>query len=481
VAARTKKKKTATKKTSTTATKPKPKRSSRATVTRLERGEGDARSFWEISRSQSTITTRFGRHLNAGRTVTKDYGTKPSAEAALTKAIEEKRAEGYSDPAPKQIIGGSSCKGVSTRNPELEALIEEDPSDLQRYLVYADWLQQQSDPRGELIVAQHGLETSTDNDELDSFEHIEKELLKQFGDELLGKLSTLLLVRPAYKNPQRGLAWRCGFLRAARVQIHNERLSNQEAIELLLTHPSGRFLEVLGIGNGSLSDVCLVLAGKMPKTLTTLVISNPWAPELTLEPLRTISSGLRRLWITGSIANVGLDVVDGLEELDIALADPGTLVAIAKTTWPTLKRVHLTLSVIHDIDVGTVLTDILRCMPALEHLTLRRWLVGQTSSDIQNEDVLARSILDVFKKEKTKVTRLDLEMAVSKFAAEEDLLPLLREVPRSIRIHLPKRAVQDPVMRSVYASELKVVFVEEDPEQRMRDDINPFHHTKASL
>ncbi|HEY1814001.1 MAG TPA: TIGR02996 domain-containing protein [Kofleriaceae bacterium] len=44
---------------------------------------------------------------------------------------------------------------MCARNTELEEQIFADPSDPAAYLVYADWLQSQSDPRGELIVRQH--------------------------------------------------------------------------------------------------------------------------------------------------------------------------------------------------------------------------------------------------------------------------------------------------------------------------------------
>jgi uncharacterized protein (TIGR02996 family) len=43
------------------------------------------------------------------------------------------------------------------RNADLEARIRNDPSDASSYLVYADWLTMQGDPRGELAVVQHEL------------------------------------------------------------------------------------------------------------------------------------------------------------------------------------------------------------------------------------------------------------------------------------------------------------------------------------
>src|SRR5688572_23115268 len=43
---------------------------------------------------------------------------------------------------------------MDARNPDLEAAIAASPLDREPYSVFADWLQQQGDPRGELISLQ---------------------------------------------------------------------------------------------------------------------------------------------------------------------------------------------------------------------------------------------------------------------------------------------------------------------------------------
>lgn len=48
------------------------------------------------------------------------------------------------------------------RNPTLESAIRENRSDPAAYLVYADWLQKQGSPLGELIVLQHALDSGPD-------------------------------------------------------------------------------------------------------------------------------------------------------------------------------------------------------------------------------------------------------------------------------------------------------------------------------
>jgi len=48
---------------------------------------------------------------------------------------------------------------MSSRNPELEAQIQKAPDDTSLYQVYADWLSERGDPRGELIALSIGQET----------------------------------------------------------------------------------------------------------------------------------------------------------------------------------------------------------------------------------------------------------------------------------------------------------------------------------
>jgi uncharacterized protein (TIGR02996 family) len=150
---------------------------------RLERGEGDARVFWEITRDGTKIRTRFGKHLAGGRTTPfKAYPTSADAEKAFAGAIAAKRKEGYAEAQARAVAGANSQKGARAFNPELEAMIAEAPDDADRYLVYADWLMQHGDPRGELIIAQHGIATS-DLKDVSKFERDERALFKQYrGD-----------------------------------------------------------------------------------------------------------------------------------------------------------------------------------------------------------------------------------------------------------------------------------------------------------
>lgn len=82
------------------------------------------------------------------------------------------------------------------RHPELEALIRAAPDEVEHYLVYSDWLQERSDPLGELIA----LGVAGD---VTRFER----LLKQHEERFLGPLARLV-------PEQVALSWRFGFVQA---------------------------------------------------------------------------------------------------------------------------------------------------------------------------------------------------------------------------------------------------------------------------
>lgn len=112
---------------------------------------------------------------------------------------------------------------VAARNADLEAAIVADPEDEGPYLVYADWLQSHGDPRGELIVVQHALETAR-GQAWAKLRIRERELLAKYRDALLGPA--------ALHHDARHFDWRRGFV---------DRMSAGFVLdegEQLVAHPS---------------------------------------------------------------------------------------------------------------------------------------------------------------------------------------------------------------------------------------------------
>jgi uncharacterized protein (TIGR02996 family) len=99
------------------------------------------------------------------------------------------------DPAPT----------IEARRPELEALLCDEPDKLEHRLVYADWLQGEHDPFGELIACQCAAAREPDNPTL---ERAAAATLAELTPALLGPLAEYLgsVVR---------LEWRCGFIEVA--------------------------------------------------------------------------------------------------------------------------------------------------------------------------------------------------------------------------------------------------------------------------
>ena len=91
--------------------------------------------------------------------------------------------------------GSQECRHALSPRNALAALVE-NPDDLATHRAYADYLQEQGDPRGEFIQVQLALEeperTTKERQEL---ERRERELLEEHGREWLGGLAGRLLGR----------------------------------------------------------------------------------------------------------------------------------------------------------------------------------------------------------------------------------------------------------------------------------------------
>src|SRR5689334_15647751 len=88
-----------------------------------------------------------GEIYGVGKTSKKSFKTPALAKAGLEAAIAEQRAKGF---RPMGEIDAPQFE--IPRDPALEAEIRKHRDDAGPYLVYADWLQGQGCPFGEMIV-----------------------------------------------------------------------------------------------------------------------------------------------------------------------------------------------------------------------------------------------------------------------------------------------------------------------------------------
>lgn len=250
---------------------------------RLERGSGDEREFWEISvrKKKRMVRVRSGLATTMGRTAVIQYESEELAMQAMERAIAEKIAEGdWSEPDQHRLA--ADCEdGVSLSDPNLEALILTDPSAVEPYLVYGDWLLQRHDPRGELInvqtkLAQHP--ASVD------FRRMEDQLLRRFSDTLLGEALGALRA----SNPRSALRWRHGFLQSVRCVPSGRGMADERLVRGVLSHPSTKFLEhlviTLAFGTPS-ADIFQAIDDLAPRTLQSLAVGDRAYDRLDLDRL----------------------------------------------------------------------------------------------------------------------------------------------------------------------------------------------------
>ena len=250
---------------------------------RYELSDGTSNKFWEIELSGDSFTTTYGRIGSAGQSSTKQWKDAAQAQKEYDKLVAEKTRKGY------QLVGGApggdgggggGGGGGGARNPELEQAIAADPYGAEAYTVYADWLQDQGDPRGELIALH-----------LAGKADVAARLIASQAAYFLGPLAEHA---KCYDGSNKdAFTWRNGFIHAVRLAHDHYALdyadggkhkgwdgSLAQILDLLLRHPSGRFLAEVTINynndpnEDTLDDLTAILAKRAPATLRKLVLGD---------------------------------------------------------------------------------------------------------------------------------------------------------------------------------------------------------------
>ncbi len=236
---------------------------------RYEFSEGSSSKFWEIKLSGTSFTTTYGKLGGKGQTTIKTFSSEAEARKEHDKLIAEKVRKGY-------VLAGKKAAGAAAppaaagdaRNPELEKAIEADPDDTTAYSVLGDWLQGQGDPRGELIALQ-----------LAGKDKQAKALIQKQADYFLGPLAEHQKTHDGEDRP--AFEWKYGYIHGLHLS-HNSYAdegfdgSLAEILDLVLRHPSGRFLAEIAFGfNGDpneddLQDLIDMLAKRAPPTIRKL-------------------------------------------------------------------------------------------------------------------------------------------------------------------------------------------------------------------
>ena len=313
----------------------------------FEFSEGTSNKFWEIAMAGNAVKTRYGKLGTAGQQTLKEFGDAGAAQKEYDKLVHEKTKKGYEergapgapdpDDEPSHVARPHGAGSVrDARNRDLEQAIAADPNDRQAYAVFGDWLQEQGDPRGELIALQLGNKDKS-----------AKALIEEHADYFLGPLAEHQKTRDGLSNNsqshlrtsaqekewqktgEQAFLWRNGFIH--RVRLSHDSYADEEwdgktaeVLDQVLSHPSGRYVvEFSFMSNGdpnedNLQDLIDVLSEKAPATTRKLTFGDnvdqiSWHHTGNLEGLWRRVPNLRVLEMETGEFDVGKMVAPGLE------------------------------------------------------------------------------------------------------------------------------------------------------------------------
>lgn len=314
----------------------------------MRRFEGGKDRFWEIRRDGTAVQTRTGKVGTDGKaSARKRLASLAKAEAEIDKRIAEQLAKGFTEVT--RVIAPEPA------NPDLEREIIEEPTDAGRCMVYADWLQGQGHPRGELGVLQNARAGRPKDAGLAKAEQ------KLFEDHPeLAPPRLMAVARKPRKTDQAddlpAVTWENGFIAAARIARSSDRASFtvRELVAELLAHPAARFLRELRIGGlgpdeHDYAEVIDEILRGCPSTLRVLSLVDlpPGSAELVfanladVTPLLAATPLLEELILAGNQVRLRTIDLPKLRRLAVATSDPALLLTLSKASLPALETLQL--------------------------------------------------------------------------------------------------------------------------------------------
>lgn len=305
--------------------------------------------FWEIDLEGTTVRTRSGKLGTDGKlNAPKKLASRGRAEQDVEKRVEEQRAKGFVE-VTAAIVGEPA-------NPALESQIVEEPLDSGRVLVYADWLQGQGHPRGELGVLQASRVARPDDAALAKAEQKLLEAHPELAPQRVLEAAKRTKRTGDTDEDRTSITWENGFIVGARLARASDRLpyTVRELVAELLAHPAARFLRELRIGGlgpdvHDYEGVIAEIIRRCPSTLRILSLVDlpPGTAELVfanladVTPLLAATPLLEELRLAGNHVVVNSLELPKLRRLAIASNDEAVLAAVAKAKLPALESLQL--------------------------------------------------------------------------------------------------------------------------------------------
>ena len=264
-----------------------------------ENTEGDSRKFWEINLQGSNVTVRYGRLGTSGQRKSWQFGSQDEAKRDWEKRIAQKTRRGYRlmfvDGVDTTATSGNGQPKVElARNPELEAVILEDPDDDEGILVYGDWLAERGDPRGQLILTYRRMHEETDPAKFVG--------LKKHAEAIITEHSSAFFGRVADYTDRIRIRWRLGFFDNVRIMAMRDEPATHETLDALLDAPATLLLRTLDIELLDAKTNARLMSAELP-ALRSLEFALPSHQDVQLSSLLPLLDGkvaprIRRLSIS---------------------------------------------------------------------------------------------------------------------------------------------------------------------------------------
>jgi uncharacterized protein (TIGR02996 family) len=234
----------------------------------------------------------------------------------------------------RRLLGGAAApveepRAPTARDASLEAEIARDPEAIDPYLVYADWLQQHGDPRGELISLQAKATPETDA--------AAAAMIERWPERFGGAL-----------EERDRVEWHCGYWRRLHFAPGPDSDASYFRLARVLGHDSARFLRALAISTNYGQPIAKLVPAELPPTVRSLHLGDfifPDESELTWTTVGDATAVYRTVPQLERFALQGAEIILGdrielrrLRALELVTAGlPGeTARAIVRSELPEL-------------------------------------------------------------------------------------------------------------------------------------------------
>lgn len=267
-----------------------------------------------------------------------------ATEEARKQREAKKAARARFDQARKERRSSPGETGAA-----LEAAVFAHRDDVPAHRIYGDWLQQQGEPRGELVVVQAERLEHPDDDALKA---AETTALEKAAPSLLGSLAAMDATKATF---------RLGFLHAMRLAVaYDDDLADEALLEYFLELDEARWVRELAIGSlevdtGELDfsetiERLAAAADRLP-SLESLFVGDfdseacelSWSELGDASPLYAAFPKLKALKLRAGRLELGRIELPELERFSIETGglDRASLERVTKARWPKLRSLSL--------------------------------------------------------------------------------------------------------------------------------------------